>query len=284
MSFSIESTVSILQNVAGLVTAKGLDGTPGGVLLAIQDAFEAIGYICRFQLLNAADFGAPQRRVRLYMIASKAIALPDFPKPSHSATGDGDFLTWISLADCIGALPSADQTDVVRPSGKRAADILDLKPGSGLRSSGIVEANRPSGHWGYRQDCFMADLSQPSRTIRAASTPDWISTADGVRRLTWRECSALQDFPRSWCFVGTKASVFRQIGNAVQGHIGRAIASKLINDIYDHNPVQQQSSEQWPKAFYKRVRYTAAEERVNGAHRARARALRVLASKSSYGG
>ncbi|MGH3923526.1 MAG: DNA cytosine methyltransferase [Pseudonocardiaceae bacterium] len=152
------------------------------------------------------------------------------------------------------------------------AALSALQPGTGLRSQGIVEANRPGGHWGYRQDCFVADLALPARTIRAASTPDWIRQQDGrsLRRLTWRECAGLQGFPTGWRFTGTVASRFRQIGNAVQGDVAAALGAVLLSALSQERSARPRSAE-WPAEFHRRVRYTAMEDRVNGAYRAAAR-------------
>ncbi|MBY3176979.1 DNA (cytosine-5-)-methyltransferase [Rhizobium leguminosarum] len=253
----------LFENVAGLVTAKDQNGIAGGVLARIQSSFEEIGYACRFDLLNAADYGAPQRRVRLYMIAAYNEPLPQFPNRTHSKEGEG--LPWVSLASFLKTMPSPNAADIVRPPKSKATQLAELTPGTGLKSIGIVEANRPSGHWGYRQDSFLADLSIPSRTIRAASTPDWIRLPDDkdLRRLTWKECAGLQAFPKEWEFVGTVASKFRQIGNAVQGNIGRALGATLLQAAAGDKLVNT-SSEPWPASFRRRVRYTTMEEHVNG--------------------
>lgn len=269
----LQPRMILFENVAGLVTAKGQDGQPGGVLKYIQHQFEAAGFACGFALLNAADYGGAQRRVRLYMVASRDEALPHFPNPTHSNVSNSGLRRWISLGDCIAAVPAPATHDIIRPNGKRAGELEALKPGSGLKSLGIVEANRPSGHWGYRQDCFVADPEVPSRTIRAASTPDWIRTLDGLRRLTWRECAALQGFAPNWLFEGGRTSRYRQIGNAVQGNIGEAIARALMEALDRRQPAQPVSTP-WPATFVKRVRYTAMEERVNGEHRRVARSRR----------
>jgi DNA (cytosine-5)-methyltransferase 1 len=87
-----------------------------------------------------------------------------------------------------------------------------------------------------------------------------------MRRLTWRECANLQGFPADWEFAGTVAAKFRQIGNAVQGHIGRAIAAALCEAALTVQRARPKSAE-WPASFHKRVRYTAMEQVVNGAHR-----------------
>lgn len=270
----------LFENVAGLVTARGYDGTPGGVLELVQESFERIGYACRFALLNSADFGAAQRRVRLFMIASSGEALPQFPAQTHSREPvDGLFgrtKAWVTLGGFLAALPEPDPDEIVRPSEQRSSQMATLLPGTGLKASGIVEANRPGGHWGYRQDCFLADPALPARTIRAASTPDFVRLPDGsLRRLTWRECAALQGFPAEWEFVGTIASKFRQIGNAVQGNVASALG-KTLAEAAAARVRARPSSADWPASFHRRVRYTAMEEVVNGGHRAAAKQARSL--------
>jgi len=266
----------LFENVPGLVTARSRDGVPGGVLRLIQREFERIGYACRFELLNAADYGAPQRRVRLYMVAAREESPPNFPPPTHAkATSLVAAQPWVTLGEFLESQPRPEAGDVVRPTMSRERELSRLKPGTGLKAGGLVEANRPGGHWGYRQDCFLADPRLPSRTIRAAATPDWIRDIDGtLRRLTWRECAALQGFPYEWNFEGTVTARFRQIGNAVQGHIGSAIGSAILSASRKRRVPDRAESFPWPPSFHKRVRYTAMEDAVNGAVRAAARERR----------
>lgn len=266
----------LFENVRGLLTAKTPDGRPGGVLEVIQRSFEEIGHACRFGVLNAADYGAPQRRVRLFMVASCDRPLPELPEPTHARDPESETLIgdrrkpWVPLAQFLALQPEPDPADVVRPKGRRAEELADVPPGKGLRTGGTVEANRPGGHWGYRQDCFVADPELPARTVRAASTPDWLRLEDDMRRLTWRECAGLQGFPAGWRFEGTAAARFRQIGNAVQGDVARALGEALL-DAWRRGGRARPVSPPWPHEFHRRVRYTEMEQRVNGAHRAAAR-------------
>jgi DNA (cytosine-5)-methyltransferase 1 len=212
------------------------------------------------------------------MIGSRSEHLIDFPLPTHSrfASALGS-QQWVSLFEFLSSAPAPQPDEVVRPSASRLHELERLRPGTGIRASGIVEANRPSGHWGYRQDCFLADPSLPSRTIRAAATPDWIRLDDGsLRRLTWRECAGLQGFPEGWLFEGTVASRFRQIGNAVQGQAAYAIGSALRAAAIQRVRARPRSAP-WPDSFHRRVRYTAMEEAVNGAHRVAARMKSIVA-------
>ena len=256
----------LFENIAGLVTARTPDGRVGGVLRRIQRKFEEVGYACRFELLNAADYGAPQRRVGLYMIGSRTERLPQFPVPTHCRDGSLTLSRWVTLGDFWAAYPHPKSEHIVRPNARRATALAKLAPGTGLRTRGIVEANRPGGHWGYRQDHFVADMNLPSRTIRAAWTADWVRLSDGLRRLTWRECAGLQGFPFDWDFAGASVSRFRQVGNAVQGHIGRAIGAALYLAAATVQRARPESAE-WPATFHKRIRHTITDEVRNGALR-----------------
>lgn len=271
----------LFENVRGLVTAKDPSGEPGGVLRLIRSSFEEIGYATRFKLLNAADFGAAQRRFRLFMIAARDRSLPEFPEPTHGRLAGETLIDevkpWVTLGEFLSGQPAPAPEEIVYPTGSLVQELQELVPGTGVKSVGIVEANRPSGHWGYRQDRFLADLSLPARTIRAATTPDWIRLEDGtLRRLTWRECAALQGFPRGWEFQGTVASKFRQIGNAVQADVAEKIGLMLMQSISSNRKVTPKSAP-WPSEFHKWMAYTAMEHQTNGEHRAAARKQREMA-------
>jgi DNA (cytosine-5)-methyltransferase 1 len=261
----------LFENVRGLVTAVGEHGRPGEVLESIQSDLADLGYASRFMTLNAADYGAAQRRVRLILLATREHVLPEFPAPTHHKNGADGLKPWATLGETLDRLPNPDPADVVRPSGIRADELRALAPGKGLRTGGKVMNNRPSGQWGYRQDSFLADLSLPSRTIRAASTPDWVRLPgdSDLRRLTWRECASLQGFHDDWRFAGTISARFRQIGNAVQvdmaDAVGRVLLSALSAGISEVPP----ESAPWPAELLKRVKYTTMEHRVNGNLRSR---------------
>jgi DNA (cytosine-5)-methyltransferase 1 len=262
----------LFENVRGLLTAVGPSGRPGEALEYLRSHFEELGYATNFATVNAADYGAPQRRVRLMMLASCDRALPSFPLPTHSRRPVAGLKPWVSLGELLDALGQPAEADIARPSAARAVEMATLRPGTGLRTGGRVEANRPGGHWGYRQDCFVADTSLPSRTIRAATTPDFVHMEDGsLRRLTWRECAALQGFPTDWSFQGTVASKFRQIGNAIQTDVATVVGAELLRALTVRLRAKPDSAD-WPAEFGRRVRYTEAEHRVNGSLRVRVRA------------
>lgn len=71
----------LFENVRGLITARGSDGVPGSALAAIRQALFNAGWQTRVELFNAADYGVPQRRVRVVLIgfAARMCRTADFP-------------------------------------------------------------------------------------------------------------------------------------------------------------------------------------------------------------
>lgn len=269
----LEPKFVIFENVRGLATARGATGTPGEVLRSIQDDLYDLGYSSRVTTLNAADYGAAQRRVRVILIAAAEHVLPLFPAPTHSRRPEDGLTPWVPLRKLLSSLPAPDPADVVRPTGARAEALRALTPGTGIKTQGRVMANRPSGQWGYRQDAFLADLDLPARTIRAASTPDWVRVENDadLRRLTWRECAALQGFPGDWQFAGTTSQRFLQIGNAVQADVAEAVGRSVLSALRKGEVAESKLRPALPAELEERIRYTIAEHKTNGHLRRRSR-------------
>jgi DNA (cytosine-5)-methyltransferase 1 len=272
----------LFENVRGLITAKGPTGRHGETLDMVRDAFEGIGYATSFALLNSADFGAPQRRVRIFMLGARDRALPDFPSPTHAQTRDGtsERLPWVPLETVLDRSPPPE--DVVRPTAALAALLASVRPGSGMKSSGAKETTRPGGHWGYRQGTFVCDPSRPARTVTASSAQDWLKLQDGShRRLTWRECARLQGFPEEWIFAGARDDRQRQVGNAVPVAFGAALGRSILEAL-DEGRIGQVASKPFPTSFAKAARSTARENVKNGGTRAVIRELKMSGGDVSH--
>jgi DNA (cytosine-5)-methyltransferase 1 len=258
----------LFENVRGLVTARGSKGEPGEVLRMVRRSFEGIGYATTFALLNAADYGCPQRRVRCFMLASRCTCLPQFPEATHcefpQSSLFGKLTKWVTLGDYLTATDSPSVQETVRPTERLAAQLAEVAAGSGLKSAGARETTRPGGHWGYRQGTFIADLTQPARTITASASQDWVRLSDGsLRRLTLRECAGLQGFPSEWQFSGSIASKFRQVGNAVPSIFGRVLGQSLIEALAGGQRSKAESAP-FPREFDEAIAYTRREQVRNG--------------------
>lgn len=271
LATALRPRVILFENVRGLVTARGPKGEPGEAIRRVKDAFEEIGYATTFALLNAADYGVAQRRVRCIMLATRCTTLPDFPEPTHGESPSASLfdrrLPWVTLGELLATLPPPNPEEIVRPTARLAEQLATVPEGSGLKSAGARETTRPGGHWGYRQGTFIADPSQPARTVTASASQDWIRLPDGsLRRLTLRECAALQGFPSGWQFVGPVASRFRLVGNAVPVVLGRVLGEALRAAL-EGGTRSRPTSKPLPAEFHAAISYTRREHARNGASR-----------------
>lgn len=261
----------LIENVRGLLTARGPDGQPGSALATIRRQLLNAGFQTTVGLLNAADYGVPQRRVRLFLLGFRSGDAPAFPSASHSKSGDAlRAPTWATLGQALSGIAPVAGDEIIRPSEKLAPLLETIKPGSGLKSPGKSERTRPGGHWGYRQGCFVADLNQSARTVTANAQQDWVhDPAFGVRRLSPRECAAIQGFPGDWKFIGSPRTQYKLVGNAVPPPLARAIGAALIEQADSTEDSRANLAEllPLPPELAAHIRYTAREEASNGASR-----------------
>jgi len=262
----------LLENVRGLLTARGPDGQPGSALNLIRSDLLNAGFQTTVSLLNAADFGVAQRRVRLFMVGFRVGDVPPFPQATHSKTPsfEGSH-PWVTLGDAIKTVGDLSADEIFRPVGKMAEDLEDILPGRGVKSPGKAERTRPNGHWGYKQGAFVADPAQSARTVTAGAQQDWIrDPIHGLRRLSPRECAAIQSFPLAWKFKGNVQAQYRLIGNAVPPLLAAAIGKSMRAHLNLEAPSAAISFDEvlpLPDRLAYHVRYTQREEKSNGQSR-----------------
>lgn len=276
---SLDPRFIVMENVRGLLTARGLDGVPGSALALLREDLRQEGWQTTVSLLNAADYGVAQRRVRLFIVAHRTGDCPEFPLPTHSKQPTADLKPWMSLKKQLAAIRDVTQEEIIRPTPRLAAELARIEPGSGVKSPGKAESTRPGGHWGYKQGAFIADPSLPARTVTASTAQDWIiDPVHGLRRLCPRECAAVQSFPATWKWEGKRASVYRQIGNAVPPRLAKAIASSLATHIAQEHMPSRVSNVDELAPLHPRlaaaIAYTKRDEARNGESRRSAPALR----------
>ena len=259
----------MFENVRGLLTARGPDGRPGSALEFIRKQLLDAGFQTCVTLVNAADYGVGQRRVRLIVFGYRSGSAFSFPQSTHDKDGASG-QSWISLQDVLGSIAPPVSDEVIYPSGLLANQMKDLPAGTGVKSPGKKEATRPGGHWGYKQGAFIADLNRPARTVTANSQQDWIrDPLLGLRRLSPRECAAIQSFPADWEFVGKRNDLYRLIGNAVPPKLACSIGNALLDHLHqsDNAPIDIIDLAPLPVKLASAIKYTEQEERRNGESR-----------------
>ena len=252
----------LFENVRGLVTARDTSGEPGGVIRGLLDHFQDLGYSCRASLLNSADFGSPQRRVRCFIIGSMRGTAPIFPSPTHHKKADLIHQEWMPLRSFLQEHSDLDTDNYTFPTEHLEKQLRDLPGGTGLKSAGRVEKTRPGGHWGYRQGTFIADLDLPARTVTGSASQDWIRWGGLLRRLTLNEVKLLQGFPIDWEICGTKAQRFKQVGNAVPSILGELLGEMIFGFLKEYPDIAPVKLD-IPNSFEKYIDYTKKDQEKN---------------------
>lgn len=260
----------MFENVRGLLTARGMDGRPGSALEQIRRELLDAGFQTAVSLVNAADYGIAQRRVRLIVFGYRDSEPFTFPAATHGKDPTVNTLPWQSLRELVATIPGPDASEILRPSDHLAKQLEALPEGSGVKSPGKLESTRPGGHWGYKQGAFVTDPSKPARTVTANAQQDWYRDAvHGLRRLSPRECAAIQSFPDGWVFSGRRNDHFRQIGNAVPPALAKVLGTALLAHLQKSDGALASHANLDPlhSTLMSAIRYTERDQMRNGASR-----------------
>lgn len=230
-------------------------------LLELLETDTEIGsYTAAYGVLNAADYGVPQRRRRGILVAVRDHdgPLPWPPRPTHGPDST-EGTPYMTVRDAIGDLPlrtrgidpdtddegdnqhlhfgrrpmptSLERYRAIPPGGNRF-DLMRNRPDI----TPACWANKPTGTTDVMGRLWW---DRPSATIRTEFfKPEkgryLHPTADRV--ISHREAARLQSFPDSYVFEGTKVEIARQIGNAVPPLLGLAIARYVYDNAFAREP------------------------------------------------
>lgn len=206
------------------------DEMSGSALRQIIRDATSLGYHISFGVIDAADCGAPQHRLRFVMLGSRDHPPPALPKPRFGTVKQ----PYRTVRDAIWALrndPGAhsNYTDPVRR-------FFDMVPEGGNWRSLPVDLQREAlggsyaaggGKTGfYRRLAW--DRPSPTITGRANRKGSALCHPEFSRPISVREAAALQGFPSDWLFVGAMNAQYMQIGNAVPIPLGEALGRAIV--------------------------------------------------------
>ena len=254
----------VFENVVGLLHHKNKR-----TLDAIEQSITTLGYTTNVAVLNAANYGVPQTRERVILLARRGPMRPMFPDPTHYYDGRsmaGEYAIGtpplfaaalpraVTVAEAIYDLPPV-------ASGARAARYRDdCAPGSYaltrrkgachvtlhaatrhtprmleiIKQAGVNRWALPAGLTtsGFSSCYSRLHADRPSTTI----TVNFVHPSSNRcihpiqdRALTPREGARLQSFDGDFEFHGSRTEVVKQIGEAVPPLLGRAIAQALLD-------------------------------------------------------
>ncbi|CAI2612758.1 IS1595 family transposase ISCco3 [Apilactobacillus kunkeei] len=214
----IEPSIFVMENVSRLSIHNG-----GSTLKEIFKTFESIGYNVKSKVLQAADYGVPQRRQRIFVVGTKKINNFEYPEKSKTIKTVKDAI------DDLPSLVSGEKSNIPNHVAMNHSQQM-LKKMSYIKDGGnrysIPENIRPKT--GDSRKYIKYNSSKPAYTVTGDNRK--IFHYNQNRALTARELARLQTFPDDFVFFGTSGSIQQQIGNAVPPKL----AMKIANSVYSY--------------------------------------------------
>lgn len=201
----------IAENVKGIVSLG-----KGQVLKKIIEDFNATGYKTYWQVLNSADYGVPQKRMRFVMLGIRKDLeieeVPYPPRPTHEAPRiekPSGLAPWLTVGEALAHFPEPEDAPEIANHSYSKYKL------------------RFNGHLGHRR----IDPDRPAPTVTGRGDDKGgvvvLHHPGNHRRMSARELAAVQSFPDDFIFEGTCTSAYRQIANAVPPRLGFAIGLML---------------------------------------------------------
>ncbi len=216
----------MFENVFGLLTIHGGD-TFRELCEQLSNPADGLNYKLSVYRLNAADFGVPQFRDRVFIIGTKnGKALKEIPAlcgGAEESEGSAALLARRTVGDALKTLPPLGQKLANHTSRDNSERIVE-------RYKALVHGERDS-----KTRINKLDPKRPSYTIIVGS--DKGGGKGHVhpfepREVSPRESARMQTFPDWWEFSGTSRHPIRQVGNAVPPILAAVIGREIAHQIF----------------------------------------------------
>ena len=204
--------VVVLENVKNIINHN-----KGATFNQILKELDEIGYDCFYQVLNSQDYGVPQRRNRVFLIALNRLNFPSseftFPQKQNLKEDTQSILD--KHVDKKYFLTKKLEKTILGygTKGYQVKPTIDLPISKPLTAT-MHKMHRAS------QDNYFTDLESWAEFIDDNRIP--------VRKLTPNECRKLQGFPNDWIQEVSDTQAYKQFGNAVTVNVSFAVATELM--------------------------------------------------------
>jgi DNA (cytosine-5)-methyltransferase 1 len=177
----------------------------------IRNELKKLGYEAQWRLLNACDYGVPQLRPRVIIVALRDDLKDGFEWPVPSR------INAPTVGDALGDLMAERGWLGAKAWAARADDIAPTLVGGSKKHGGPdLGPTRARQAW--------ASLGVNGKTLAdLAPDPDFV----GMPKLTVRMAARIQGFDDDWQFHGRKTAAYRQVGNAFPPPVAAAVAEQL---------------------------------------------------------
>ncbi|MFH1471406.1 MAG: DNA cytosine methyltransferase [Nanoarchaeota archaeon] len=222
----------LFENVRGILSIHN-----GELIERIKKELETMGYTVKYKLINASDYGVPQNRYRVIIMAFADGYTFEFPEP----IAEKKALTIENTLKSISK--NAKNQERVRLSPQTEHLIKFIREGSSWKE--IPYDKLPDRMKRIRND--MKRYHSPNfyrrfhrseimGTITSSATPEnsgIIHHADN-RKYTVRECAKFQTFPDNFVFLGSLSQQYKQVGNAVPPLLSEMLAATIKKQLAQH--------------------------------------------------
>lgn len=215
------------------------DEMSGSAFRYLLDELHALHYSLTFGIVNAADYGAPQKRIRFIMFGFRDVGECGLPAPTH---GESTNTPHITLKDAIGDLVTNPGPHSVYTE-KIAELFRKIPPGGNWRDLPISDQKLALGksfYSGGGKTGFMRRLDWnepcPTLTTKANRKGTALCHPEQIRPLSVHEYRRIQGFPDNWILCGAMNQQYQQLGNAVPVSLGEAIGRKVIQTLDEGKP------------------------------------------------
>ena len=213
------------ENVKGLAVHD-----KGNTFAVIKKTLEAIGYRVFSDFLNSRDFGVPQNRERIYIIAFREDISPDtfvFPKPFDNTKRIRDIMeenpvsAKYYLSECYLETLKRHKARHEAKGNGFGYEIRDIDGVAGA----IV-----CGGMGRERNLI---IDKRQKNLTPITHIQGEINKDGIRKLTPREWARLQGFPDDYKLILADVHLYKQFGNSVTVPVIKALAQK-IKEVLDN--------------------------------------------------
>ncbi len=219
----------LFENVYGITGADD-----GRAWTEIKEAFSEAGYKISFRVLDAADFGVPQHRERMFIVGTTKDIFK-FPRPTHGPDSPDNRNFYVART-AIKNLELTVKEKEIGLGGRYGHLLQEIPPG--LNYSFFTEKMRhpnPIFAWRSKFSDFLykANPDLPVRTIKAQGGQYTGPFHWDSRPFSIAEMKRLQTFPDSYEVVGNRQVAVHQIGNSVPPQIGRILGLAILEQLFE---------------------------------------------------
>ena len=222
-----------LENVPGLLTVNG-----GETFKQVLQALEAIQpYKVKFYVVEAADYGVPQYRKRVFIIGSRSgIELPS-NLPELLATHGGT--EQLKKDDALLGIERLPRVCVKHALTGLPEELRTIHNHIGRKHSDEIKNRYRNLRFGERDSATRINKLHPDRPSYTIIVGSDKGGGKGhvhpfqPREVTPRESARMQTFPDFWCFSGTSRHPIRQVGNAVPPVLAAVWAKYIALNLFD---------------------------------------------------